>query len=306
MESTPGEGTPPSAEPGPEIDIPATPVPRRDELWANVPFALLYDTLHSIGWQNWREKKGGLQFVTLRLGRFGMYKPVNRYPMTDEGWAGAWRELTVLDAAVAERVRQKLEQRAAASPAPPPEPVIADDTASADREPWYVRMAKNASNTYPHLGVRISNGEIYPNPTMGRPAIGPLKGAHAEITDPTKAQMVRAGLASGLALGPLIGPFALAPGLLRKSKAVAFVVCPNGNVHEHKLDGTAAIRAGQKAAVGFNARAGPEVTPTLVSPQQPAPAAPADRLAEVARLHDHGLLSDEEYEAKRAEIIGQL
>jgi putative oligomerization/nucleic acid binding protein len=32
----------------------------------------------------------------------------------------------------------------------------------------------------------------------------------------------------------------------------------------------------------------------------------AERLAEVTRLHDAGLLTDEEYQAKRAEIISQL
>jgi cytochrome c-type biogenesis protein CcmH/NrfG len=32
----------------------------------------------------------------------------------------------------------------------------------------------------------------------------------------------------------------------------------------------------------------------------------ADRLAEVTRLHDQGLLTDEEYQAKRAEIISDL
>jgi Short C-terminal domain len=105
----------------------------------------------------------------------------------------------------------------------------------------------------------------------------------------------------------LIGPFALAPGLLRKSKAVAFVVCANGKVHERKLDGTAAIRAAQRDAVKFNVLAGPAAAPGPAQAQPlPSPPTAGERLAEVTRLHDAGLLTDEEYQAKRAEIIGQL
>jgi hypothetical protein len=167
---------------------------------------------------------------------------------------------------------------------------------------------------FPGLGVRVHDGQVYRYPTMSQPTLGPLAGARAEITDPTKAQMVRAGLAagitSGVALGAVLGPFALAPGavgLLRKSKAVAFVICANGKLHEKKLDGTAAIRAAQRDAVKFNTLASRAEAP-VQEPAQPAPAppTPSERLAEVTRLHDEGLLTDEEYQAKRAEIISQL
>ena len=304
MESAPGWGAPPDDEGGAEIEVPAAPVPRREELWASVPFPLLDGLPHSIGWQNWREKKGGLRFVTLRLGHFGVYKPVNRYPMSAEGWVEAWREFVALDPAAAERVRERLAQRSAALTAAPPEPVVAADTPPAKTERWLARVAM--TNTFAGLGVGVRNGEVYRYPTFRPPALGLVQGAHAELIDPTKVQMVRAGLTSGLVFGPLIGPVALAPGLLRKSKSVAFVVCANGNFHEHKLDGTSAILAGRRDAARFNVLAGPEVAPAPPSAQRPALRAPAERLAEVSRLHDHGLLTDEEYEAKRAEIISEL
>ncbi len=153
------------------------------------------------------------------------------------------------------------------------------------------------------LGVRVRDGEIYPYPTLGQPALGPADGARAEITDPTKAQMVGAGLASGVALGSLLGPIALAPALLRKSKAVAFVVCANGRFHEKKLDGTATIRAAQRDAVKLNALLGSASTSTSALPTSPTP---RERLAELASLREDGLLTEEEYQAKRTEIISQL
>jgi hypothetical protein len=184
--------------------------------------------------------------------------------------------------------------------------------ASGKGERWVTRRANNP--IYTGLGVRVRDGQVYGYPTFGQPALGPLAGARAEITDPTKAQMVRAGLAagitSGVALGAVLGPFALAPGavgLLRKSKAVAFVVCANGKLYEKKLDGTAAIRAAQRDAVRFNALAGPAEAPVPEPAQtQAVSPTPRERLAEVTRLHDEGLLTDEEYQTKRAEIISQL
>jgi hypothetical protein len=157
----------------------------------------------------------------------------------------------------------------------------------------------------PGLGVRILGGQVYPCPTFGKPALGPAEGARAEITDPTKAQMVGAAVASGVALGTLLGPLALAPGLLRKSIAVAFVICPNRAFHEKKLDGTTAIRAAQRDAVKFNALVG-ATSAAAPPPPPPSPATPRERLTELTRLHDEGLLTDEEYQAKRKEIISQL
>ena len=84
---------------------------------------------------------------------------------------------------------------------------------------------------------------------------------------------------------------------------MAFVVCTNGRFHEKKLDGTAAIRAAQRDAVKLNALLGPA---SAAASAQPASLTPRERLKDLANLHDDGLLTDEEYESKRTEIISQL
>jgi hypothetical protein len=344
------DGVPPQVgEPGTEDGIPATPVPRESELWLDTPFRLLDSTRYTIGWQRWPDGQGGPGFVTVRRGALGMYKIVNRYPLTGEGWADAWREFAALDVSAAEQVRNVLVQRAKAAdlhqpgqvselPAPSHDAgaeavgagerkrwnALTPDEKNTRRQEWRAlnpqerkervneiaeaaqreRMQKKGVAFY-GLGVRVRDGQVYPYPTLGQPALGPAEGARAEITDPTKAQMVRAGLASGVALGAVLGPIALAPGLLRKSKAVAFVACVNGKLHEKKLDGTAAIRAAQRDAVRFNALTGSASAPVLAQPASKPPT-PGERLAEVTRLHNEGLLTDEEYQAKRTEIISQL
>jgi hypothetical protein len=125
--------------PSAEVDSPPAPTPRASELWINAPFALLEAGRYTIGWHNWAEGEGGLAFVTLRRGALGTSKIVNRYPMNDEGWDQAWRELSALDPATAERVRAVLTRRAEAEAA-----------AAAAAE------AQNADSAAPQVSARSS------------------------------------------------------------------------------------------------------------------------------------------------------
>jgi hypothetical protein len=235
-------------------------------------------------------------------------------PLAEPEPPESWKPMTAAErkAMTPEQKRARRQQWQAMTPTERREAIDAsleldrqERIASGKGERWATRRASNP--TYVGLGVRVRDGQVHRYPAFGQPVIGPLAGARAEITDPTKAQMIRAGVLSGVTLGAIIGPLALAPGVLRKSKAVAFVICSNGKLHEKKLDGTAAIRAAQRDAVRFNTLAGgaEALTPEPARPES-APPTPRERLAEVTRLHDEGLLTDEEYQAKRAEIIGQL
>ena len=178
-------------------------------------------------------------------------------------------------------------------------------TAEEQRAPKQDHTDRATRLTLPGLGVRVRDGMVYNGTLSEGYLLGELKGAQAVITDPTKAQMIRAGLTSGVALGALIGPVALLPGVFRKSKAVAFVVFVDGVVHERGLDGNMAIRGAQRDSVKFNAL----VAACQPAEEPPPPAIPrsaADRLAELTRMHDDGLITDDEYQAKRAEIIAQI
>jgi putative oligomerization/nucleic acid binding protein len=94
-------------------------------------------------------------------------------------------------------------------------------------------------------------------------------------------------------------PVALA-GLATKTKAAAFVIFADGKYHETALNGNAAVRAAQAEAIKFNLMAGTAAPPAQ---QQDDVAA---ILRKLASLHDEGLLTDEEFAAKRAEIIARL
>lgn len=93
----------------------------------------------------------------------------------------------------------------------------------------------------------------------------------------------------------MILPIALAP-LAAKTKADAVVVFADGTFRSVALDGNNMVREAQKQAVQFNA---------LVGASAPAAAErgsdPAVKLRKLRELRDAGLLTQGEYEAKRAE-----
>lgn len=67
-----------------------------------------------------------------------------------------------------------------------------------------------------------------------------------------------------------------------------------------------ALRIGLSRALGAIRQAKSAATNADGGEDRPYQKSAAERLVEVTRLHDDGLLTDEEYQAKRTEIISQL
>jgi Short C-terminal domain len=93
-------------------DVPAAPIVKPDELWSATPNVLVDGGRYAIGWQDWPQKKGGPGFVVARRSALGTFKVAERYPLTDDGWAQAWRTLVKLDPVATEQVRSALARRA--------------------------------------------------------------------------------------------------------------------------------------------------------------------------------------------------
>ena len=91
------------AQEAPEADessmppIPAMPTVSRSQIHRGRPRLLAEDGLrHSLGWQDHRAT--GPSFVVVRLSPLDRIKVTSRFPLTDQGWEGAWRALSGLDA----------------------------------------------------------------------------------------------------------------------------------------------------------------------------------------------------------------
>lgn len=144
---------------------------------------------------------------------------------------------------------------------------------------------------FPALRVQVRGEAVeeYAAP-LGAAALGSLAGAEARLTDGSQAWSPGRAffLPSGLA------------GLATKTKATAFVIFADGRYHEAALDGNAVVRAAQVEAVKFNLIA---AAPGPAARQQDDLAA---ILRKLASLHDEGLLTDDEFAAKRAEVIARI
>jgi len=169
------------------------------------------------------------------------------------------------------------------------------------RATLYETFARTGTATvFPGLDVQILTGDgiVYTigdhdplTQTNSSRPLGLLAGAEAMVTD--GPQVPRYGRSVLLPLA--------ATAVDAKTVADAAVVFPDGTVHIHALCGNSEIRKAQKQVARFNVLAGtaaPETT--KVDPGHVV------KLQNLQELREAGLLSWEEYAAKRAEIIASL
>ncbi len=276
---------------GPRVDAPPMPVIR--PLWRDsIPYLLVdRGQRYSLGWQDTR--KHGSCFVVVRFGGMPAQKVLDRFPLTEDGWANAWAALVELDAAAAKAVLAALDKRAGADAAL---------KAEQERQTSLFEAFVNAggATVFRALGVQVLAGgdQVY---TIGfhdlaakvntSRLLGPLAGAEAMVTDGSQAWSP--GRAMFLPIG--------LTGLATKTVAHAAVVFPDGTVHTAALDGNSAVRDAQLQVVQFNALAGAHAPGAANTESDPA-----IRLRKLQELRDAGLLSQEEYETKRAEVIQSI
>jgi hypothetical protein len=220
-------------------------------------------------------------------------KVLDRFPLTEDGWSQAWAALVELDASAAKAALDAIEKRAAARAA---------QTAETERQArLYETFVRGGTVTaFRTLGVQVlaADDNVYTigwhdaaTKTNTSRLLGPLASAQAMVTD--GAQAWSPGRAMFLPLS--------FTGLATKTKADAAVVFPDGTVHIAPLNGNNEVREAQKQVVQFNALAGVSA-PVATEPRGD----PAGRLRKLQELRDADLLSQEEYEAKRAEVIDSI
>ena len=189
-----------------------------------------------------------------------------------------------------------------------PEPALTEEDLDAmlaaeheRRAAGYEAFVRAGSTTrFPALGVQVLAGEdhVY---TIGNHdpwaktndsrLLGPIAGAEARVTDGTSS------FSWGKAM---IMPVATAP-LARKETADALVVFSDGTVHTIALDGSRAVREARKECVQFNVLSGSYAQTSTALRSDPA-----EKLQKLQELLDAGLITQEEYESKRAHVINSI
>jgi len=272
---------------------PAMPAVGRDTLWRGTPCLFARSgQRYTVGWVD-TKKDGPCFVVASTAGVMGSARVLDRFPLTEDGWARAWAALVKLDAGAAQEVGKEVQERLAARTA-----AIAGKERQAQLYEIFVSAGPAA--TFQSLGVQVLSGQgmvysighHYPaTKTNTSQLLGPLAGAEAMVTD--GAQAWSPGRAMFLPIG--------LAGLATKTKADVAIVFADGTVNTVPLDGNNAVRKAQKQVVQFNALAGASAHKAAETATDPAV-----KLRKLRELRNADLLSQEEYETKRAEVIKSI
>jgi hypothetical protein len=91
--------------------VPAMPSVAPHQLYRGTPYIVLDGPRHSAGWQD--DRKAGPGFVVTTRSALGSIKVVQRFPLSEQGWADGWQLLSRLDASAAAQVAARLAELAA-------------------------------------------------------------------------------------------------------------------------------------------------------------------------------------------------
>jgi len=226
----------------------------------------------TIGW-HW-PKSGDPTFVIVRRKALGGIRIEESFPLTEDGWQAAWQSF------------------AAISPAPSVASVAAKIDAERERLLRVARKNVPPDATFPALGIEVRGDIVETIGYWSSNPLGSLAGAEVRLTDGSQAWSP--GRAAFLPIG--------LAGLATKTKATAFVIFADGTYHQTELNDNRSVRDAQAEAIRFNLMAGTLREQSDDTPREDV----ATTLRNLASLHHEGLLTDEEYAAKHAEVIGRI
>jgi hypothetical protein len=314
---------------GPVPQVPAMPDVPRSKLYRGAPYLLVDSGVrHSIGWRD--DRRAGPSFVVARLSQLDTVKVEERFPLTEQGWEGAWLALAGRDLGSARAVAARLAQREAGTR-------TAAAVAALDAQSLYclrhVTFAGGSGG--PPLArrqacdLRFLGDRIAVHRAGSASAIVEVPYRDAEIVDvggPGHVGMSTGELLTlilGLALvgavlgllifhlrGLLIG--ALAFGLIGavagavsiKTEAIVRIRRGDGELYFvclQKRPDALRIELSEPLEAIRRARAGPASDSGELA--QPAPRSIPDQLSKLASLLQQGLISRDEFEQLKAKLI---
>jgi hypothetical protein len=186
-----------SAEGADGIVVPAIPVIAESERHGGVPYPLLDGISPTIGWQFRPTGKGGPGFVIIKRRLIGTFKVVEGFPLTEDGWARAWRSFMSLNPDDVPRVLATLQARRGAQLARHDEAISA--VSAGDGEADLRRsLSKNLNLDFstPGEGAGRKIGRVATNPYLILSAATVGLGIATVLTAGT-VHLALAGVAAG-------------------------------------------------------------------------------------------------------------
>lgn len=326
-QNDPGEAL--RAGAGAQPPVPAMPAVPRDDLYPGRPSLVVQSGVrHSLGWQV--KRRAGASFVVARLSRLDTVKVIERFPLTEQGWADAWRVLSGRDSGAAAAIGATLAERETAQKATAERAAL--DAASSC---WLRRVLFNGGSG----GSPLARGKAYDLRFLGdRIMACPPDRVDALLEVPYRdIETVEVGgpgqigksagevmaLTLGLGLvGALLGLVVLGLlGLLLGAVVFGLVGALIG-VGSTKIETNVLVRAGDAEYYFLHTGTRPDAlrialseplrqisharAPASGDPDQPAEPAPGsipDQLSKLASLLQQDLISRDEFEHLKAKLI---
>jgi hypothetical protein len=305
--------------------VPARPQIEPREMYSGGPSVLGVGTgtgmKHGLGWIERPERRGGPCFLIVRVTFTENLRTVERFPMTDAGWARAWKALVKLDRHAAGRTLAVLaaRDRAAARRAEMAE--LTAQTVAVMPDVSYIP----GSGELPGLdaGSRVDVRFLASRVVFAAPGsprvlaefsyqdVAVVEISRARARRWTPGQQAALGLAFGLEVGMLASQSTRIKTVVRfeTGDCELFVVDEQTQPDELRMRLSPALWAirGAREAAG---RPGPADSPAAVAGGAEAGGAGAggaasvvDQLAKLASLLESGLLTREEFDRLKAGLL---
>ncbi len=308
-------------------DMPTVPP---SDLFRGRPMLLLVTGFqHSLGWQ---DRRTGPVFVLARIRQYDSFRVIRRYPFDEPGWASAWLELSDLDPRAAAATAARLAEKAAARSA------VAALTALDAESVYILRRVTFTGGT---AGLPLAVGRAYdvrfladrlmvclPSSTASQVEV-PFRdietleiGGPGQVSKST-AEVLAIVLGLGL-LGALLGLVVLGPlglvlgavilGLIGalfaagSTKTETTIRLREGDsefyfVHGGKSPDTLRVELSQPMTAISNTRAAH--AGEAAGPTGPAPESVAGQLSKLASLLQQDLITRDEFEHLKAQLIAK-
>jgi hypothetical protein len=283
---------------------------------------------HTLGWEERSERRGGRCFLIVKATFTGSFRIVARFPMTNTGWAQAWKTLVELDRDGAAKALEALADResAAARKAELAEVIAQSIGVLADARyiPGSGELPDIASGSRVDIRFLADRLVFVSQATVPRvlAGFGYPDVETVEVGGPGRIQRFTAGqqMALGMAFGPeteiLPSMTTILPRVTTRIKTVvrfqttrcelfAVVTHIEPDVLRMQLSPALwAIREAREPAAQPGAGGGQTTEDGEAQDRADEPGSIVDQLAKLAGLLESGLLTREEFDRLKAGLLG--
>jgi hypothetical protein len=301
----------------PRPSVPPVPLIGPSEQLRETPYPLLDGLSPTIGWHFRHQGNEGPAFVILRRSAFGSLKVVESFPLTEDGWAKAWKSLAKQNPAAVPKVLETLATRQADASRLSRHSQETDelDAQTLVSLPAVAYLGGYVSSTGIFAGqrydVRFLEDRLWVLPCRQAEVLAEVPYAQIEDVEIGGPGLVKTGggfvgggfgvqgAAEGMAIAAVLNALTTRTSITTILR-IQGTGCELFLLHTKATPAQLRIELSRPLAAIRSTQATPPAVTTATGSD------PAARLRKLQELRDAGLLTQDEYETRRTEIINSI